>query len=92
VLNHKLIFTGIVLLLFAMTLGIMRQGIIGKELISTGDQGKFRFALEFEKNTSIQRNDAVSGEQLKNIFWRSQKSKPCSATWAGRARASAVWE
>lgn len=68
VLNHKLIFTGIVLLLFAMTLGIMRQGIIGKELISTGDQGKFRFALEFEKNTSIQRNDAVSGAIEKHIL------------------------
>ncbi|MCC7464987.1 MAG: efflux RND transporter permease subunit, partial [Saprospiraceae bacterium] len=58
VLNHKLIFSGIVLLLFAMTLGVMRQGIIGKELISTGDQGKFRFALEFDKSTSIQQNDA----------------------------------
>lgn len=62
VLNHKLIFSGIVILLFAMTLGVMKQGIIGKELISTGDQGKFRFALEFEKNTSIQRNDTISGE------------------------------
>lgn len=60
VLNHKLIFTGIVLVLFAMTLGIMKQGIIGKELISTGDQGKFRFNLEFDKNTSIQQNNLVA--------------------------------
>ncbi len=60
VLGHKLIFTGIVLLLFAMTLGVMRQGIIGKELIATGDQGKFRFALEFDKSTPIRQNDAVS--------------------------------
>lgn len=60
VLRHKLIFTGIVFLLFALTLGVMKQGIIGKELIATGDQGKFRFALEFEKNTSIQQNDTVS--------------------------------
>lgn len=60
VLSHKLIFTGIVLLLFAMTLGVMRQGIIGKELIATGDQGKFRFALEFDKRTPIRQNDAVS--------------------------------
>jgi HAE1 family hydrophobic/amphiphilic exporter-1 len=43
VLSHKFIFTGIVLLLFVMTLGIMKQGIIGKELISTGDQGKFEW-------------------------------------------------
>lgn len=60
VLSHKLIFSVMVLLLFAMTLGVMRQGIIGKELIATGDQGKFRFALEFDKSTPLQRNDAVS--------------------------------
>lgn len=60
VLSHKLIFSGIVVLLLLMTLGIMKQGIIGKELISTGDQGKFRLSLEFDKSTSIQQNDAVS--------------------------------
>ena len=60
VLKHKLIFTGIVLLLFALTLGIMKQGIIGKELISTGDQGKFRMALEFDKTTSIQQNNFIA--------------------------------
>ena len=60
VLNHKLIFTGIVLMLFVMTLGIMKQGIIGKELISTGDQGKFRMALEFDKFTSIQQNNLIA--------------------------------
>lgn len=68
VLNHKLVFTGIVLALFALTLGVMKQGIIGKELISTGDQGKFRFALEFDKSTSIQRNDAVSREVEKHVL------------------------
>ena len=60
VLSHKLIFTGIVLLLFVMTVGIMKQGIIGKELISTGDQGKFRLALEFDKSTSIQQNNLIA--------------------------------
>jgi len=68
VLSHKLIFTGIVVLLFAMTLGIMKQGIIGKELISTGDQGKFRFALEFDKSTSIQQNNIVSSDIEKYIL------------------------
>lgn len=60
VLNHKLIFSGIVLLLFVLTVGVMKQGIIGKELISTGDQGKFRMALEFDKSTSIQQNNNVA--------------------------------
>jgi len=68
VLSHKLIFTGIVVLLFAMTLGIMKQGIVGKELISTGDQGKFRFALEFDRSTSIQQNDIVSSDIEKYIL------------------------
>lgn len=68
VLNHKLIFTGIVLLLFVMTLGIMKQGIIGKELISTGDQGRFRMSLEFDKSTSIQQNNLVVQEVEKYII------------------------
>jgi HAE1 family hydrophobic/amphiphilic exporter-1 len=67
VLSHKLIFTGIVLLLFAMTLGILKQGIIGKELISTGDQGKFRMALEFDKFTSIQQNNLIA-QQIENYI------------------------
>lgn len=62
VLSHKLAFTGIVLLLFVLTAGIMKQGIIGKELISTGDQGKFRMALEFDKFTTIEQNNKISTE------------------------------
>src|SRR5690554_697623 len=62
VLNHKLIFVGFVLALFAMTGLMMKQGIIGKELIATGDQGKFILGLEFDKNTSIHYNNKVSME------------------------------
>jgi HAE1 family hydrophobic/amphiphilic exporter-1 len=62
VLNHKLIFTGFIILLSVMTLGLMKQGIIGKELISTGDQGKFRMNLEFDKSMSIQQNNLISLE------------------------------
>lgn len=68
VLSHKLIFSGVLLLLFALTAGIMKQGIIGKELISTGDQGKFRFVLEFEKSTSLAKNNAISLEIEKYIL------------------------
>jgi len=67
VLNHKLIFTAFVLLLFVGTAVMMKQGIIGKELISTGDQGKFRLALEFDKSTSIQQNNLVS-EKIENYI------------------------
>ncbi|MEY4522268.1 MAG: hypothetical protein RIT10_1453 [Bacteroidota bacterium] len=62
VLNHKIIFTSIIVFLFVMTLGMIKQGIIGKELISTGDQGKFRMALEFDKSTSIHQNNSIVQE------------------------------
>ena len=60
VLSHKLIFVGIVLALFGLTGVMMKQNIIGAELISTGDQGKFKLSLEFDKQTSIQQNNIVS--------------------------------
>lgn len=62
VLQHKLIFTGMIIGLFALTLVMMKQNIIGAELISTGDQGKFKFSLEYDKSTSIQQNNITSQE------------------------------
>lgn len=60
ILNHKLIFTGIIFLLF-LAMGVMiKQDIMETELIATGDQGKFRLNLEFDKNTSLKENNIVS--------------------------------
>lgn len=67
VLNHKIIFTGFVLLLFAITLGVMKQDIIGKEMMSTGDQGKFRLNLEYDKTITVQQNNIVS-QQIENYI------------------------
>lgn len=74
VLSHKLLFSGIVILLFVFTLGMMKQGIIGKELIATGDQGKFRLALEYDKTTTIEHNNAVSKEIEKYILSKKEVS------------------
>ncbi len=60
VLNHKLAFGGIILVLIILTGVIMKQGIIGKELIATGDQGKFRLNLEYDKSVSIKENNILS--------------------------------
>ena len=60
VLNHKLLFTGIIVILFGMTGAMLKQGIIGKELIATGDQGKFLMMLEFDKNSSLDHNNEIS--------------------------------
>ena len=60
VLGHKIIFSGIVIFLLVMTGVMMNQGIIGKEMMSTGDQGKFRMNLEFDKSTTVQQNNIIS--------------------------------
>ena len=67
VLSHKLIFTGIIILLLVFTGGMMKQGIIGKEMMSTGDQGKFRLNLEFDKTITVQQNNIVS-QQVENYI------------------------
>jgi HAE1 family hydrophobic/amphiphilic exporter-1 len=68
VLSHKMAFIGIVLGLFALTAVMMKQNIIGAELISTGDQGKFKMSLEFDKTTSIQENNIISVQVEDFIF------------------------
>ena len=60
VLNHKLIFTGIIIALLVMTVGMLKLGIIGKEMMATGDQGKFRLNLEFDKTITVQQNNITS--------------------------------
>ena len=67
VFRHKLLFTGIVILLAVLTVGIMKQGIIGKEMMSTGDQGKFRLNLEYDKTTTVQENN-IRTQRIENFI------------------------
>jgi HAE1 family hydrophobic/amphiphilic exporter-1 len=46
---------------------MMKQGIIGKEMMSTGDQGKFRMNLEYDKTTTVQQNNLIS-QQIENFI------------------------
>ncbi len=68
VLQHKLIFVGFVILLLAGTVVMMQQNIIGKELIATGDQGKFRLFLEYDKNAPLEHNNRMSEQVEKDIL------------------------
>ncbi|MEZ5019284.1 MAG: efflux RND transporter permease subunit [Bacteroidales bacterium] len=67
VFRHKLLFTGLVILLAVFTVGIMKQGIIGKEMMSTGDQGKFRLNLEYDKTTTVQENN-IRTQRIENFI------------------------
>ncbi len=60
VLNHKLVFGAIIILLFVLIGLMMKQNIIGKELIATGDQGKFKLSLEYDKSTSLHQSNLIS--------------------------------
>ena len=60
VLNHKLITVGAIVLLFVLTGVMMKAGIIGKELIATGDQGKFSMYMEYDKTIALQQNNITS--------------------------------
>ena len=57
VLSHKIIMSGIVVLLFVMTAGIMKLGVIGNEFVTQSDKGQFRLALEYDKNTTVKQNN-----------------------------------
>lgn len=67
VLNHKLITVGAIILLFVLTGVMMKQGIIGKELIATGDQGKFSLYMEFDKTTALQQNN-IASHKIENFI------------------------
>jgi len=62
VLDHKAIFGGIVVILIILTGVLMKQNIIGNELIATGDQGKFTLFLEYDKFTPLKKNNLVSSQ------------------------------
>jgi len=62
VLDHKAIFGMIVIVLIILTGVLMKQNIIGNELIATGDQGKFSLFLEYDKYTPLKQNNIESSK------------------------------
>lgn len=68
VLAHPKSFLFIVLLLFMSTAAVMKQNIIGPELMATGDQGKFNMNLEFAKDASLNYNNEVTAQIEEHIL------------------------
>ncbi len=57
VLRHKLITTALVLSLFVGIGYVMSMGILGSELVASGDQGKIQYKLEYDKSTTVIENN-----------------------------------
>lgn len=77
VLRHKLVMTSIVIVLFGATAYVMNMGILGSELVATGDQGKIQLKLEYDKNTTVVENNLktrriedylLSQPEVKKVF------------------------
>jgi HAE1 family hydrophobic/amphiphilic exporter-1 len=66
-LNHKLIAIGVIILLFVGIGQVMKLGILGQELVAQGDQGKFVLRLEYDKNTSLKRNNLIT-KQIEDLI------------------------
>jgi HAE1 family hydrophobic/amphiphilic exporter-1 len=56
-LDHKLITTLGVLGAFAITAAIMSMGMLGQEMVASGDRGKVLVKLEFDKRTTLIENN-----------------------------------
>lgn len=67
VFRHKVTFTTIVVFLLLATFGIMKMGIIGNEMMATGDQGKFKLNLEYDKSITVQQNN-IQSQKIENYI------------------------
>lgn len=76
-LSHKLITTVAVLAAFVATGVVMRMGILGQEMVASGDRGKLLFKLEYDKSTSLTENNIrtlaienylLSIPEVENVF------------------------
>jgi hydrophobic/amphiphilic exporter-1 (mainly G- bacteria), HAE1 family len=56
-LSHKAITTVAVILAFVATGIVMRMGILGQEMVASGDRGKVQLKLQFDKRTTLTENN-----------------------------------
>lgn len=82
VLNHKLITTLFVIFLLVFIGAVMKQGIIGKEMMSTGDQGKFRLNLEYDKSITVQQNN-ITSQKIEDFILQQPKVASLFSNIAG---------
>ena len=61
-LNHKWIMGGIIAVIFVASFSTMGLGIVGQEFVAQGDQGKFMLKLKFDKSTTVEENNRITGQ------------------------------
>ena len=56
-LSHKLVTTVAVIGAFVVTGIVMSMGILGQEMVASGDRGKMQLKLEYDKRTTLTENN-----------------------------------
>jgi hydrophobic/amphiphilic exporter-1 (mainly G- bacteria), HAE1 family len=76
-LNHKVAMTLIVIGLFVVTGMVMKMGILGQEMVASGDRGKIQLKLEYDKRITLTENNLrtleienylLSQREVKTVF------------------------
>jgi len=89
VLGHKAVTAGVVILLFVMTAGVLKMGVIGNEFVTESDKGQFRLALEYDKNTTVLQNNLRTRE-MENYLRQQSDVTTVFSNVAGASTSSIV--
>lgn len=88
-LNHKLITGAAIAGAFVVTGVIMNMGILGQEMVASGDRGKIRLKLEFDKSTSLTENN-IRSLAIENFLLAQPEVKTVFSNIGGASTSSVV--
>lgn len=88
-LKHKLLMTGFIIGLFALTALVVNMGVIGNEFVTESDKWQFRLALEFDKNLTVKQNNLRSLE-IENYLRKQPDVTTVFSNVAGSSTSSIV--
>lgn len=88
-LSHKIITTLAVIAAFVATGAIMRMGILGQEMVASGDRGKIQLKLEYDKRTTLTENN-IRTLEIENYLLSQPEVKTVFSNIGGASTSSLV--
>lgn len=88
-LSHKLITTVAVLGAFVATGVIMKMGILGQEMVASGDRGKVLLKLEYDKRTPLTENN-IRTLEIENYLMAQPEVKTVFANVGGASTSALI--
>jgi len=88
-LHHKVITTVFVLAAFVATGLVMKMGILGQEMVASGDRGQILMKLEYDKSTSITDNN-IRSLAIENYLLSLPEVKTVFSNIAGPSSAGVI--